>query len=43
MRRSIYKSPYLEINNGIENVLHHREHSNVASFKPNLIITIAWD
>ena len=27
---------------GTEKVLHHFEHSNIASFKPNLSITIAW-
>lgn len=33
---------FSEIDNGNDNVLHHKEHSNVASFKPNLSITIAW-
>lgn len=27
---------------GESNVLEHREHSNMASYKPNLSITIAW-
>ncbi|WP_330444195.1 hypothetical protein [Flavobacterium sp. C4GT6] len=33
---------FSEINNNEENVLTHKEHSNVASFKKNLSITIAW-
>jgi hypothetical protein len=33
---------FSEVYNGSENVIHHREHSNVASYKPDLSITIAW-
>lgn len=33
---------FSEVYNGIENILRHREHSNVASYKPDLSITIAW-
>lgn len=33
---------FSEVYNGSENVIHHREHSNVASYKRDLSITIAW-
>lgn len=33
---------FWDVYNGDPNVLTHREHSNVASYKPDLSITIAW-